>query len=49
MKIEIDLPDEDFEKLNNIYRNLNRCLKKDLQNVLIQFVKDNLNEIDAIL
>lgn len=49
MKIEIEIPDKKYKKLNDIYKKLNKCLKKDLQKVTINFIEDTLEDLNLIL
>jgi len=49
MKIEIDLPDEDYKKLKKIFEIFEKDLDDSLQKTSINFIEDSLDEIKSIL
>ena len=47
--IELNLPEEKYNKLSRIYKILNKCLNKDLQKTSVNFIEDTLEEFKSLI
>jgi len=49
MKIEIDLPDEEYKKLKEIYKIFDKDINESIEHLTINLIKDSLIEIKFLI
>lgn len=49
IKIEIDLPDKNYEKLKSIYEQLDQDLDKSLEKIATNFINDSLKQLEGLI
>ena len=49
MKIEIDLPDEEYKKLKEIYKIFDKDINESIEYLTINLIKDSLTKIKSLI